>query len=365
MSEETLPADAPQTTQLTVAERATSLLKATKREAELIVLANAAKTITAITNKDGYEEANRQRITLKKARIDVSKSGKSVRDDMNALGKAISAEEERLIEIISPEEKRLEALQEEFDTKAEAERQRLIDLENARVQRIKDGIEALRKFPLDAINKSSAEVQQLIESCKDVTLDEETFAEHVALARMVKGDSLLALDSQLTAAIDREQEAERIRLERIELEQLRENKRKQDAENARREQADRDAQAQRDREQKAEQDRQANANRAEEQRNADLQAESDRLTQELELLRKSNEERIAREQDEERQRLEREANAPADVIADEQAISETLDRPSDTEILEVIADHFDVSQATAFEWITSISSFQPYPKGTA
>ena len=376
MSDELLPSEQQQGQALTVTERATNLLKATKRETELKALAEAAMTITVITNKAGYEEANRQRITLKQARLSVTKDGKKVRDEIKALSEAISNEEERLIAIVSPEERRLHSLQETYDIEQEAERQRLIDKENARVQRIKDGIEALRKYPLDALNKSSATVRELIESCAAVTVDAETFAEHEALASMVKQDSLAALGTQLAAAIDRENEQERIRLERIELEQLREAKRKQDEETARREKAERDAQAERE--------RQAEADRLEQQRVANLQAESDRLTQELEALRKSNADRIEREKQAERTRLAsgaaittcaapsntnpspittesvREHIASVVIEADEQTVVDTLERPSDEDIIAVVADHFDVSHATAFEWITSISTFQQH-----
>ena len=229
----------------------------------------------------------------------------------------------------------------------ETERQRQIAEENARIQRIQSAIEAIRQYPVDAHGKPSAAVRQFIESCEAVVIDEATFAEHRALADMAKADALFSLKGILEKSIADEAEAEQIRKDREELERLRAEKREADEKKAKEEQA-RIANEQALARQAQEKEDAKLRERQAEERNAKLKQESDLLNQELERLRLANETRIA-------------AEAPAVELVEqaEEAANDDLVAPTADEIIEAVADHFDVSHAIATQWITMY--FTPSP----
>lgn len=334
-------------TALTVAERAAVAIGTADRETTLKSLAEAAKTINAITNDDGYKEANAQRLLLKNTRLSITNASKTAREDATAFSKACIAEEKRLVSMIEPQEDRIEKLQKVWDDKIETERQRQIEEENARIKRIQDAIEAIRQYTVDAHGKPSAAVRQFIESCEAVVIDEATFAEHRALADMAKADALFSLKGILEKSIADEAEAEQIRKDREELERLRAEKREADEKKAKEEQA-RIANEQALARQAQEKEDAKLRERQAEERNAKLKQESDLLNQELERLRLANETRIA-------------AEAPAVELVEqaEEAANDDLVAPTADEIIEAVADHFDVSHAIATQWITMY--FTPSP----
>ena len=388
----------PASVALTVTERAALAVGTAAHEIKLAELVKTAKTITAITNKDGYTEAHATRMTLKNTRLAITSTSKEAREDAQKFSKAVIAEEARLIAIIKPEEDRINTLQEAWDAQIEAEKQRKIDEERARVQGIKDAIGAIQRYPLDAVGKSSEAIKAFIESCADVVVTEEIFAEHTAFAAMAKADALTALAALKDTAIAQEAEQERVRLERIELEALREKARLDEIEREKAERIRAEENANRLRTERLESERKA---REAQDALKKQQDESARLTQELAELRAANEKRIADEQQAikdreaaeqkaESDRLEAEeqdrmaeANSQAQLVAqqDDEAraearIEETSApalaevvlcpvadeveaesyRPTDTEIVNVVADFFDVDAATAWNWITSVTN---------
>lgn len=108
--------------------------------AKLMEMVAATKDITATDLRDKVQLAvvRENRITLKKARVQIEKIGKSLREDAVARQKAVIAKENELIAIIEPEEERLAsieeearylAIREEREQKAPARRQRLHAIE--------------------------------------------------------------------------------------------------------------------------------------------------------------------------------------------------------------------------------------------
>jgi|SRR6187551_1611446 len=83
--------------------------------AELMQMVEATKGITATDLKDKgqLEIVKQNRITLKNARVQIEKTGKSLRDPATAFSKKVSAREKELVAIIEPEEERLVAIEEE------------------------------------------------------------------------------------------------------------------------------------------------------------------------------------------------------------------------------------------------------------
>ena len=375
--------------QLMVIERAQIACGSAEHEITLINLAECSKAISVITNADGYKECHATRMTLKSARLKITKTSKEARDDATAFSKSVIAEEKRLIAIIEPDEDRLEALQTAWDAAQEAEKQRKINEEAARVEGIKTRIEAIRRVPLESVGKSSELISAAIKYLNELDID-DSYQEHKPLAEIVKEDSIKAMTALLVSAIEQEEEQFRIAQEREELAVLREKQRIDDAERAENQRKQALAEAERLRLERAEAQRKEFAAREE---LAKKQAETDRLTKELADLKKSNEIRIAaelaadtlrienekrtaqqQEEAETQRRLDR-ASLTAQVVAqqeDESRINESIpanvplftivsnDRPDDEEIINVICNHFEVDTDTAYEWITSIAAFHQF-----
>lgn len=369
------------TTQMTVIERARMAVGSAKHEAKLIDLAEGSKAIVSITNADGYKEAHATRMTLKNARLSITKTSKTARDDATAFAKSVIEEERRLIAIIEPDEERINALQVAWDAEIEAEKQSKIAAESARVAAIKEKIEAFRGAPLAVLGKTSGEIRTALDDVDAVQID-KSYGEHMAYAAMVKGDAQKALAGMLMNALEAEAEQERIVKEREELALLREQQRQADVLRAEEERQRAASESERLRKEREE------ANRKEYAAREALrvqQEESARLSSEIAALRKAEEDRIAAVKKAEAYRIateQKEEIARANQLAQAAAESENearinasipvlvevsepadpecdIDRPSDAEILEVLADHFDVSTATAFGWVTAIATFQP------
>lgn len=81
------------------------------RKAELISLKERVSglEITSIDDKAAIAEVSAARKTLKKARVEIEKEGKSMRDPLTKISKSISEKQYELIDIISPTENELQA----------------------------------------------------------------------------------------------------------------------------------------------------------------------------------------------------------------------------------------------------------------
>lgn len=109
--EENLQMEKPSEIQL-IANNINSGLKAFEdRKAELISLKERVSglEITSIDDKAAIAEVSAARKTLKKARVEIEKEGKSMRDPLTKISKSISEKQYELIDIISPTENDLQA----------------------------------------------------------------------------------------------------------------------------------------------------------------------------------------------------------------------------------------------------------------
>lgn len=109
-------------------------------KAELLVLADKAKglVINGIDDMEGYQLVHKQRMELKNTRVQITKLGKSYREEAIAFQKAVIEKEKELVGIIEPIELDLQSKQ---DT---------IDLEKEKLQRA--ALLPERKFKLVAVN---------------------------------------------------------------------------------------------------------------------------------------------------------------------------------------------------------------------
>ena len=206
--------------QLAPVDRAAIALGASKHEQRLLMLAKSAGEIVAIANKAGYEQCHAQRVSLKFARVDIEKLGKAAREDATKFSKAVIAEERRLIGIIEPEETRRKALQDDWEAAQAAER---AEAERVEVVR-RDGIKALivQRFtgvPTALLTASASAVQEALNAMNAQAIDADDYQDMTFDAENAKTLAVTQLNSIYTSAVDREM-AEADRLARAEADRI-------------------------------------------------------------------------------------------------------------------------------------------------
>lgn len=110
---------------------------------ELNKLVSVSKkvVITDINDKAQLETVRENRITLKNARVAITKKGKELRDDAIKFQKAVIAKEKELVAIIEPEEDRLKAIEEEAkELKLKEERKALLPERKEQLAKIGDSV---------------------------------------------------------------------------------------------------------------------------------------------------------------------------------------------------------------------------------
>ena len=276
----------PATTALTLPQRAAVALGAVDYEEKIKEQVAASTDITAVIDPAGREQAHRIGMNLLKLRTGIKAVGEAARKDATDFSKAVIAKEKDLIALITPEENRVFELRDAYDTKVEAEKQAAIAKERERITAIQADIAAIHDAPLELVGKSAADIQAAAATVAAIVVDKERFAEFEKDAAKVVAEVSAKLASLHAAAVANEEEAARIAAERAELAQLREA-----AAEARRiaqveaERIAAERQAEDDRravlaaEQEAETLRQREAHAAELKKQADAQAEQNRLEQ--------------------------------------------------------------------------------------
>jgi hypothetical protein len=378
------------THELSLPERAAVALGTATHEKELIALAKQSTDIITVSNAAGRDQAHRVGMTLRTARVNITKAGKEARDDATAFSKAVIAEEKRLIGIVEPEEARIIGLRDAFDAEEQARKDALIAAERVRVDGIQSEINNIRNIALDAVGKPSAGIKAMIKILGDFVVTEDKFAEFVKDASDAVFVTLKELNGLYVATFASEAEILRQQQER----EATEAQAKKDRE----ELAQQQAQLKRDREAAAaelqKQRDQIEAERVEAARVAKVEAdrvarirqmEDDKrafdLKQAQDLLAKENEDlRQQRAALEAEQALLIAASAPKQEEVFEVPYFEeqpdgtinevdpadigiaAIERPSPdeivkiprNEIIQVLMEHFDESAEVVIHWIRNI-----------
>lgn len=202
-------------------ERAAIALSAGQTETNLRAMAVASAKITDIKDAAGREEAHRTGMTLKNARITIEKTGKAAREDATAFSSAVITEERRLNSIISAEETRVFALRDAYDAKIKADKEAKERAAEIERQRIDNEIGEIRFTVVYASGKTAVEVQTLIDQLDDRVIAEATFGERLPEAVLAKNTAMSRLREMLAAAIERETEAIRLQAQLEENERVR------------------------------------------------------------------------------------------------------------------------------------------------
>jgi hypothetical protein len=377
-----------ESTELTIVQRAAVALKSDQHEQELRALATKYADITEIKNPAGREQAHGAMMELVNRRVTITKAGKEARDDATKYSKAVIEEEKRLVALIEPEETRLRGLRDKWDAEREREKAAKAAAEKARVDGIRKRIAEIQAIPAMLVGKQSETIAAAIESLETVEITLETFEECAGEADMVKAVTIQKLGEMLTAQLAAEAEAKRLQEERAELERLRaeqaERERVAAAERAEQERvarvareaeearlkAEREAhEAELHRQREAEEARLKYEREAEEARLAEQRAEIARQQAEIAAAKAEAErverERVAaieaearakREAEEAAARAEaekREAALRAEAIERARRIREDfeLNGPHASEMIDVLANHYQVEQQTVLQWI--------------
>lgn len=356
------------TTALTLPARAALALGSEKARTELAALVVKSKDVLAINSSAGREEAHSFAMALVKARTTITKLGKDAREDATKFSKAILEEERDLVAITEPEEKRLLALRDSWDAKVAAEKEAKASAERARITAIHERIASIRGFHTLAVECRTAEramtvATKLVAAWMEFDIEAD-FADFSTEAQEVYNQTRDRIEAIVTQK--KADEAERARI-----------KAEQDAEAARL---------------KVEREAQAAAAKALADERAAFAAEQEAARAAME--RADRQIAAARL---ELENAQREAKEAADRAAYAAAIAETLaplptpeiapevpepvadlapiadmthmealvrsgfmckpesptEPPSARELIKVVANHFDVSAATAAEWLTN------------
>ena len=249
-------------------------------------------------------------------------------------------------EAIKAEEKRI------ADAKAERER-----VEAERIEAIRAKITRFSSVAAAYASRSAADVSSVLQNVKDSVILPEEYGEFEAEGTIARDNAIEQLEALHKAAIDREEAAAKLLAQQKELDELREKQRKADVE------------AEELRRQRAEEDR---------LRLKKQQDELDQQRRDIEAQQRQQRERDAQYQrdQEELARLRAQAAAPvpaatvaaAPVIADPaQSVLAAVDSapaadafadsniPSASEVVEVVAMAFCVSNDEASAWLRALS----------
>ncbi len=173
--------------------RAQVALSSSQTEIDLRALAIKNVTITQVVDKVGREQCHSAAMEIKRARVAIEKTGKDARDDATKFSKAVIAEEKRLIAIVEAEETRLISLRDDWDQVQERIKREEEARERARITAIHERIAEIRNFStLAAQCRTSFRIQELLDKLMGMELisfeefEDEATAVHLTTVSGVK-----------------------------------------------------------------------------------------------------------------------------------------------------------------------------------
>jgi len=224
----------PETTALTVVQRAAVALGADKHEQELVALSKQYTDIVEIKNNAGRDQCHAAAMVLSKAITHTDKTGKEAREDANAFQKAVIVEVKRRIAIIESERDRLIALRDEWDAARAAEKAAIAATEAARIAAIRAKIDVMRNKPASMVGQPSAEIGVAADHLSETVIGLDEYAELAGEAQVERNHAVTKLREmqaaqqaieQAAAESARQAEAERAERGRVAAEQKAEAKR--------------------------------------------------------------------------------------------------------------------------------------------
>ena len=357
-----------------------------KRLADAKTLAEAAQF--DVTTTAGMAVAVKHRATFRDIRVASEKARKERKAPILEIGKLLDSRQKEIEAEIEPFESRFDDAIKAEEARKEAEKQAKLAAEKARVDGIRQSIDGLRAYPTSAVGRSSTQIAEMIETIETFEITLESHQEFAGEAETTKLATVHKLWEMFAAQKEHEAEQARIQAEREELARLRaeaaERERVAAAERAEQERvarvareaeearlrAEREAHEAELRRQREAEEAKLRADREEAQRQLDAQraeiakqqaeiaaakAEAERVERER-LAAIEAEARAKREAEEAAARDEaekREAALRTEAIEKARRIREDfeLNGPHASEMIEVLAAHYQVEQQTVLQWI--------------
>lgn len=346
----------------------------------------APKITYDIATTAGMDLAKQWRAKCKAVRIEADKEREARKAPITNIGKLLESAYKEIEAAVEPLEDRFDKSIKAQEAIKEAERHAKVAAELKRVSDIQDRIAELRNAAGGrVVNASSALILDYIADLEKIPVD-DSFEEFRQQAEGAKVVSLAALKEAHAKRVEHEAEQARIKAEREELAELRRKQAAQEAqERARLAQEEAEAKVRRDAEEaqaraqrqaeeaeaarlrKIEEDR-LSAERAELKRIADAQqADFDRQAKEQAEKQAAFERQVAAAVEADRARqpvsfLRRVAPTPQIEAPKESPSPPAVEekRPTDSDILEVIAQSFDVDELTVIGWLRELDLDEAY-----
>lgn len=310
----------------------TSIAEYTSTEAALAEFRTKYQdAVFPVTTTKGMTEAKQARAELREHRVALEKERVRIKAPALERCRQIDSEAKRITA-------ELEALECPIDDQIKAEEQRKEREKEAREQAERERVEAINKrfadiraLPLSAVGASSEQIREQIEDAEKI--DPATFPDDMkAAAEYEKRLAITALRAALDRAMSAEEEQERIKAERAELECLRAEAAAVQAEKDRlaAEERERIAAEERRKEEQARAEREAIERAEREAREAEqLRIDQERAEQrKREDAERAERERVLREQEAaaaaERRRIEEEKAAAAKAAREAEIQNATL-----------------------------------------
>ena len=201
--------------------RAVIALNSSKTELDLRALATKHVAIVEIKDRAGREQAHGAAMELMRARTDIEKASKAARDDATKFSKAVIAEEKRLVAIVGTEEKRLKDLRDQWDAAEAAEKAERERIAAEKKLAIDNALTWILNHAIQAVGKSSADIDDLWLSLEKMEVTLETFADRAGEAEQCRLMTLEVLAGLHAAVTKQEEAAAQVEAERARLEQER------------------------------------------------------------------------------------------------------------------------------------------------
>jgi colicin import membrane protein len=327
-----------------------------------------------VTTTKGMDEAKAARAAVREPRYEIERVRKAAKAPILKLGKELDDRAKAITaDILKIEEPIDEQIKNE-EARKEAEKQAKIAAEQKRVADLQERVAELRGNRMLSPTSGSELIAEHISDLEGAAVD-DTFQEFREQAEAAKAEGLEWLRNVHAAAVGHEAEQARIKAEREELARLRAEQAERDrlAEIERKALAEKQAaEAAAERARIAEEERQAKALRdaeaakqAEELRLMRLAqetaaaAERKRIADEeaaAKAIRDAEAKKLADERAEfERQQAEaRRIKEEQERVQREQARLASIKKPSDDELLGVLAKHYNVPATKVVEWLLAV-----------
>jgi colicin import membrane protein len=287
----------------------------------------------------GMAAAKEARVAIRNPRYEIERIRKAAKAPLLAIGKRLDSEAARITTELMGIEDPIDQQIKNEEGRKERERAEAEAKEAARLAAIQERIDAIRRLPLLAAGKTAEHAAAVLEQAMATDVHGLGAAGDEALSTAV-----YAIKGVIAEREAHEAEQARIAAERAELAKLRE------AEQARLAEQDRIAREQAEAARKELAQQQEAARLAREVADREAAAERKRLDDEAKAERDRQQALI----DAENRRIADERAKQAAEQARLAAAARAQNRPSDEQILRVLADHYEVSTDVVRQWLSTL-----------